>query len=150
MRILAIDPGTSCGFAHSSGVSGTWDLSVRRDESSGMRLIRLRAKLNEIKAAVGVDLLVFEAARNSKFANAVKVAGAIQGAMEVWAIDWAVDYKGYSPTEIKKHATGKGTADKVAMLRAASAKWPGLKIEDDNHADALWLLDFVTMRLGIV
>ena len=113
-----------------------------------MRLIRLRAKLNEVKAAEGVDLLVFESARNGKFANAVKVAGAIQGAMEVWAIDRGVDFKGYSPTEIKKRATGKGTADKVAMLCAARARWPEVKIEDDNQADAMWLLELVKETLG--
>ena len=140
MRVLAIDPGTNCGFAHSCGLSGTWDLSVRRDESSGMRLIRLRGKLNEIKASCGVDLLVFESARNGKFANAVKVAGAIQGAMEVWAIDCGVEYRGYSPSEIKKFATGKGNCGKGEMVSGAQVKWPGLKIEDDNHADALWLL----------
>ena len=149
MNILAIDPGTKCGFAHSCGLSGTWDLSVRKDESSGMRLIRLRGKLDEIKSSVGVDLLVFEAARNAKFANAVKVAGAIQGTMEVWSIDRCVDYKGYSPSEIKKHATGKGTADKSLMISTASLKWPGVVIVDDNHADALWLLDFVVLTFGI-
>ncbi len=48
MKILALDPATHCGWAHSCGASGTFDLSIRRDESSGMRLLRLRSKLEDI------------------------------------------------------------------------------------------------------
>ena len=62
--ILALDVATKCGFALSSGPSGVFDLSVRRDESGGMRLVRLKAKLAEIHHAYAVDLIVFEAARH--------------------------------------------------------------------------------------
>ena len=58
MKILALDPATHTGWAHSCGASGVWDLSIRRDESSGMRLIRLDSKLDEMKRSVGVDLVV--------------------------------------------------------------------------------------------
>ena len=57
MNILAIDPATVCGWAHSGAGSGVWDLSVRADESNGMRLLRLRAKLNAAREA-GLDLVV--------------------------------------------------------------------------------------------
>ena len=150
LRILAIDPATLCGYAHTAGVSGTWDLSVKKDESSGMRLIRLRAALAKVKKEHGVDLLVLEVARNSKFGNAVKIAGQIQGVIEVWAIDNNVDYRGYSPKEIKHHATGNGNADKDAMVAAAKKKWPKVKIVDNNHADALWVLDFALTEYGEV
>jgi len=148
LQILSLDPATKCGWAHVSGVSGTWDLSVKKDESSGMRLIRLRAALADIKERLGIDLLVFEASRNSKFGNAVKIAGQIQGVIEVWCIDNEVDYRGYSPTEIKKHGTGSGNADKPKMMAAAAAKWPKVKLVDDNHADALWLLDLALQEYG--
>ena len=36
MKLLALDPATQCGFAHSCGASGTWDLRVRRDEAGGI------------------------------------------------------------------------------------------------------------------
>lgn len=148
LRILALDPATKCGWAHSSGASGTWDLSVKKDESSGMRLIRLRKALIDIKTKSGVDLLVFEASRNSKFGNAVKIAGQIQGVVEVWAIDNGVEYRGYSPKEIKKYATDNGNADKTKMMAAAHEKWPKVKIVDDNHADAMWLLDLAQKEYG--
>lgn len=150
LRILAIDPGTHCGWAHSDGSSGTWDLSVKKDESAGMRLIRLRTALTRLYRSSGVDLLVFEASRNSKFGNAVKVAGQIQGVMEVWAIDNEVEYRGYSPKEVKRHATGNGNADKPKMMAAATKKWPKVKLVDDNHADALWLLDLALSEYGAV
>lgn len=42
---------------------------------------------------------------------------------------------------IKQHATGRGNADKFAMMRAACAKWPEQNVTDNNQADALWILD---------
>ena len=141
MNILSLDPATKCGWAHSSGVSGTWDLSVRRDESAGMRLIRMRSKLNEILKAHPIELVVYEAARNAapKMQGALVVQATIQSVLVVWCEDNSVNYRGYSPTEIKKHATGKGNANKAAMMKSAEQRFG--KIEDDNQADALWLLD---------
>lgn len=150
MNILAIDPATKCGWAHSSGNSGTWDLSVRRDESKGMRLLRLRGKLTECKTLVGVDLVVYEAARNAgpKMQGALVVTAQFTAIIEAWCCDNGVEYQGYSPTEIKKHAVGKGNANKEAMILAAQDKWPLARITDDNEADAKWLLDLAEYRLG--
>lgn len=149
LRILAIDPATHCGWAHSSGPSGTWDLSIRRDESSGMRLMRLRGKLAEF-AAQGLDLIVFEAARHAapKMQGALVVQTELQSVIKVYCHDHGIEYRGYSPSEIKKHATGKGNANKDAMLATAREKWPLAGIEDDNQADALWLLDLATVTLA--
>lgn len=144
MKILACDPSTQFGWAHSCGTCGTWDLSIRRDESKGMRFIRLNGKLNEIKQSAGVDLLVYEAARHAapKMQGALVVQAEIQGVLVLWCEQNGVEYRGVSPSEIKKHATGKGNANKDAMIAAAKAKWPEKLIADDNTADALWILDF--------
>lgn len=149
MNILALDPATKCGWAHSCGESGVWDLSVRRDESSGMRLIRLRGKLCDIRENVGVDLVVFEASRSLQHGNAVRVAAALQGTIEVWCCDNRVEYRGYSPSEIKKHATGKGNSGKEMMMAAAAKRWPDVKLIDDNHADALLLLELASAELSV-
>ena len=143
MQILALDPATKCGFAHSDGYSGTWDLSVRRDESCGMRLLRLGAKLAEVKCTIGVDLVVFEAARHAgpKMQGALVVQSELQGQIKAWATAHKIDYRGYSPSEIKKRATGKGNGKKDAVFAAAVEKWGGAVVKDDNQADALWLLD---------
>jgi crossover junction endodeoxyribonuclease RuvC len=149
MNILSIDPATKCGWAHSGGMGGTWDLSVRRDESSGMRLLRLRGKLNEVKNAVGIDLLTFEAARNAapKMQGALVIQAQFQAIIVEFCEDHNIQYRGYSPSEVKKHATGKGNASKDQMIDAAKRKWPTVPIEDDNHADALHILDLTKSAL---
>jgi len=148
-KILALDPATQCGWAHSSGPCGTWDLSIRRDESDGMRFIRLHGKLNELREKVGVDILVFEAARHAapKMQGALVVQAQIQGVIKLWCEQNKVEYRGYSPSEVKKHATGKGNANKEMMIFAAKAKWPEQIILDDNTADALWILDLVKTQI---
>lgn len=143
MNILALDPATHCGFAHSCGASGTWDLSCKRDESKGMKLVRVTSKLNELwDGGKGFDMLVFEAARNAgpKMQGALVVQAEIQGVIKHWCEKRNVNYRGYSPSEIKKHATGKGNANKDAILAAAKAKWPSFA-GDDNEADAKFLLE---------
>lgn len=147
MNILAIDPATKCGWAHSCGASGVWDLSVKRDESAGMRLMRLKSKLNACYET-GFDLLVFEAARNAapKMQGALVIQSQLQGVIVLWCEEKAIDYRGYSPTEIKKHATGKGNANKSAMIKAANER--GWHPADDNEADAMWLLDLAKSQYG--
>jgi Holliday junction resolvasome RuvABC endonuclease subunit len=141
MRILALDPATRCGFAYSSRptLSGTWDLSTRRDESGSMKLVRLRSKLEEFKR-LGVDLIVFEAARNAmpKMQGALVHQAKLQAVIELFAEDHAIAYRGYSPAELKKFATGKGNANKAAMVAAISARYG--PVSDDNEADAIALL----------
>jgi Holliday junction resolvasome RuvABC endonuclease subunit len=155
MNILALDPATKCGWAygdatlpHSSWLSGWWDLSVRPDESTGMRLQRLQAKLRECHAW-GLGLVVFEAGRNARNARAVAVAGQLQGVIELFCTNQELDYRGYSPAEIKKHATGKGNADKDAVANAAILRWPNTKFECWDQADALWLLDLAARDLAL-
>lgn len=150
MKILACDPATNFGFAHSCGVCGTWDLSIRRDESKGMRLMRLMGKLNEIKAAVGVDVVTYEAQRGGLPGRlgALVVQAEIQGVLILWCEQNKIEYRGYSPTEVKKHATGKGNSNKEKMIAAAKAKWPEKSIVDDNCADALWILDLSQSQLA--
>lgn len=125
-------------------------MSVRRDESAGMRLIRLQGKLNEIRTSVGVDLVVYEAARNAgpKMQGALVIQAMFQGVILSWCEQHGIEYRGYSPSEIKKHATGKGNANKQAMLEAAASRWPGVRM-DDNEADARFLLDLATMSMAI-
>lgn len=140
-KILAIDPGTHCGWGLLDGeniISGVWDISVKRDESRGMRLIRLRNKLNEIGK---VDLLVFEVSKSHMSSLAAEVAGEIRGLITTWCHDMAIEYKGIHYSLIKRHATGKGNANKDAMVKAAEVKF-NKKFEYNDEADALLLLDY--------
>lgn len=155
MKILALDPATKCGWClgDETGViaSGTWDFSIRRDESSGMRLLRLRAKLDEIFALYHPEVTVFEAARHAapKMQGALVVQAELQGVIKCWAEAMLpkVEYRGYSPDEIKKRALGGGRGKKEQMVELACEKWPAIEIVDDNHADALWLFDLAASEL---
>ena len=124
-----------------------WDLSIRKDESGGMRLIRLGSKLAEIKDSPGIDILVFESARGGMPGRlgALVVQAEIQGAIKLFCENQSIEYRGYSPSEIKKHATGKGNSNKKLMMAAALEKFG--KDVGDNEADALWLLDLAKKEL---
>lgn len=139
IKILALDPATHCGFAVSNTLYGVWDLSHRRDESVGMRLIRLRAKLDEVITTERINLVVFERP-GGQHKNAIIVQSELQGQIKVVCEDHKIEYRAYSSQEIKKFATGKGNAGKPAVIAAAKEKlaYPG---NNDNEADALWLLE---------
>lgn len=144
MRILSLDPATKCGFAYSQSgggiASGTWDLSTRRDESTGMKLLRFEAKLREI-LTYGVDLIVFEAARHAapKMQGSLLHQTKLQAIIERLGEETNTKYRGYSPSEIKKFATGRGNAGKLDVMQAMRARF-GYVGNDNNEADALALL----------
>jgi len=137
MKILAIDPGTKCGYALSPHESGVWDLSVKRNEGGGMRFIRLRNYL--IRAMDGVELVVYEDVRGHKGTFAAQIYGGIVAIIQEQCELKEIQYQGVMVGDIKKHATGKGNANKKFMMEAAARRWPDWAIYDDNHADALFL-----------
>ena len=57
-------------------------------------------------------------------------------------LNLGIEYKGIGVGAIKKHATGNGHSKKDAMIASASLKFKSVNVIDDNHADALWLLDY--------
>jgi len=139
IRILALDVATHCGYAISRKLYGVWDLTPKRDESIGMRLIRFRSKLNEILQMEHINLVVFERP-GGQHKGAIIVQSELQGQVKVVCEDHKIEYRGYSSQEIKKYGTGKGNAGKPLMIAAAKEKlgYPG---NNDNEADALWLLE---------
>lgn len=54
---------------------------------------------------------------------------------------------GYSPSEIKKFATGKGRASKEQMIAEANSRF-GLFLKDDNIADSLLVASLTKSRNG--
>jgi len=136
MNILALDIATKTGWANNTA-SGVWDLSIKRDESSGMRLIRFKAKLNEIIRIDRPDVVVYERV-SGHYKNALIVASELVGVMKILMDENGIDYRAYSASEIKKHATGKGNAKKTDMIQACIDKLCYTPI-DDNEADAKWI-----------
>jgi len=147
LKILAIDPASMLGWALSNTEYGTWNLKTRRDESMGMKLLRLKAKLEEIYKMEDFDLIVYERPAGRHTASVIHEAKLV-GKIEEWCEEHNVQYKSLSATEIKKFATGKGNAGKPAMIKAAADKL-GYQGNDDNEADALWILNLCKWELNL-
>ena len=58
MKILALYVAIKTGWCNNTS-SGVWDFKLKSDESSGMRLIRYKAKLAEIGKLERPDLVVY-------------------------------------------------------------------------------------------
>lgn len=145
-RILALDVATNCGWATVTA-SGVWNLQPRRDESAGMRLIRFKSKLREVCEVENINLVCFERTAGKHKASLI-VQSELHGVLKVFCEEEGIEYRAYSASEIKKHATGKGNANKLAMVNAAISKL-GYKGNDDNEADALWILNLTKFELGV-
>lgn len=143
MKLLALDIATKTGWK-SPTASGTWDLTPNRGESSGMRLIRFKAKLMEIMKAENISIIAYE--RPAGFhKQALIIAGELVGVLKMVAEEHHIHLACYSATEIKKFATGKGNATKQEMIKAAQKK--GYSPQDDNEADAIHLYDLAINKL---
>ena len=147
MKILAIDPGTHCGYASSPFESGVWDLSVGRHEGGGMRFVKLRHFL-QMETITEFGLVVYEEVRGHKGVDAAQVYGGIVAIITEMCELQNIPYQGVPVGTIKKFATGKGNSNKEVMLATARAKWPEIDIKDDNQADALWLWAWAKNEYG--
>ena len=143
--ILTLDLGTATGWAlRVTGVvtSGTQSFKPGRYEGGGMRYLRFTRWLNEVLVSVGsIDALYFEEVRRHVGTDAAHVYGGLLAHLTAWCESQGIPYQGVPVGTIKKHATGKGNADKASMIAAMRAK--GYAPADDNEADALALLHCV-------
>lgn len=144
MRILALDLATRTGWAHSSGGSGVQNFAPRRGDSPGMRWIEFRAWLLRLLDSAPADVIAYEQAHHRGGAP-THVAHALIGATEAVAAEREIQITNRHTATIKKHATGKGNADKTQMMEAARGR--GWSPADDNECDAMWLLDLVRSEL---
>lgn len=147
LKILALDQATKTGWATETA-SGVWDLKPNRGESEGMRVVRFKAKVRELIDLEGINLIAYERPAG-RFKSSIMVSSEMVGVLKDLCIERNIKLACYSATEIKKHATGKGNTGKPEMVKAAKAKWPNIEIIDDNHGDALWLLDLTKKDLHV-
>ena len=141
--ILALDLGTQTGWAlHGRDgdiTSGSETFKPQRVEGGGMRCLRFKRGLIEIKQSVdGIDAVFFEEVRRHAGVDAAHAYGGFMGHLTAWCEHHHIPYQGVPVGTIKKHATGKGNAGKDEMIVAAKAR--GHTPVDDNEADALALL----------
>jgi len=141
VTVLALDLGTKTGWALRSDsghiTSGVTNFSTKRIEGGGMRFLKFKRWLIEMKQA-DVHEIYFEEVRNHAGVN---VAHAFVGFMAIlasWCEHHEIPYQSIPVGTIKKHATGKGNASKQMMIKAAIDR--GFNPIDDNEADAIVIL----------
>jgi len=149
--VLALDIGTQTGWAvrDRSGVviSGSESFKPQRFEGGGMRYLRFKRWLTEIKQCCdGMDAVYFEEVRRHAGVDAAHAYGGFMAHLTAWCEHHQIPYQGIPVGTIKKHATGKGNASKEQMIAAIKAR--GFEPVDDNHADALALLDWAISQGG--
>jgi len=141
--LLALDLGTTTGWAvrgHDGHiVSGSESFKAQRFEGGGMRFLRFKRWLTELNDAVGrIQALHFEEVRRHVSTDAAHAYGGFLATLTAWCEHQQIPYQGVPVGTIKKHATGKGNANKDAVIAAVRAR--GHAPSDDNEADALALL----------
>jgi crossover junction endodeoxyribonuclease RuvC len=162
---LGLDLGTRTGFAlvayqpgdlpkYERTFMGQFDLQVGEWETVTMKFIRLKQFLNFALP----DVIFFEDVKQEVSVHKMHMMGGIirsvemLGALKAHVVSWAeensVPAHGFTIGTIKKHATGRGNANKVEMIQACNKKF-GSEFDHktyestgvDNTADAAWALD---------
>ena len=141
--ILALDLGTTTGWALAQTdaqiSSGSQSFKPQRFEGGGMRFLRFKRWLTDIKqCSPDISLVVFEEVRRHAGVDAAHAYGGFMGQLTAWCEHHQIPYEGVPVGTIKKHATGKGNASKEQMIQAMQAR--NHSVVDDNEADALALL----------
>ncbi|WP_277496583.1 crossover junction endodeoxyribonuclease RuvC [Elizabethkingia anophelis] len=146
MKILALDIATTSGYSSSTGESGTFNCSFKKGESGSIRLLRFRNKVNELLDLIKPEVVAYErsAGRNT---HSIKTQSEMIGVLTLMLEDRNIQYASYSPSEVKKFFTGKGNASKEDMIKTAKKKYTEIEILDDNHADALAILELAQSDL---
>ncbi len=144
--LLALDLGTRTGWAVRTPegriTSGTESFRPGRFEGAGMRYLRFRRWLENLKATVGpIEAIYFEEVRRHAGVDAAHAYGGFLGQLTAWCEHQRIPYQGVPVGTIKKHATGRGNAGKRDVIAAVKAR--GFHPADDNEADAIALLLWV-------
>lgn len=165
MNLLALDLATSTGWClRENGrlESGVETFHPRRHESPGMRYLAFSRWLEGLVFAsatnaqgltepVGpprVQLIVYEAilGRFARGGAQAEIAAGFSTRVLEFCARHHLDHHGDTyPATLKKWATGRGNADKAAMLEAVARRWR--RVDDHNEADAVALLHFAEAEI---
>ena len=150
--ILALDLGHRLGWPLRSAdggiTSGVAEFRPDRWQGGGMKFLRYRRWLTELKAdAGGLDTVLYEQVRNHAGVDASHAYGGWLAILTAWCELHDIPYQGVPVGTIKRHIAGRGNADKQAVIDAV--RRIGFGPADDNEADALALLHWaLANRVG--
>jgi len=148
---LALDLGTATGWAmqmpDGAIVSGTMAFRPGRYDGGGMRFLRFHSWLEEMaRQAPALSAVYFEEVRRHAGTDAAHIYGGFLAHLSSWCEQKHLPYQGVPVATIKRHVTGKGNADKQAVISAVKAR--GFVPSDDNEADAIAILLWATETQG--
>ncbi len=145
LPVLALDLGANTGWALRSAdgtiTSGIVEFRNDRWQGGGMRFLRFKQWLAEVKqASGGLDAVFVEEVRRHAGVDAAHAYGGFLAHVTAWCEHNAIPYEAVPVGTIKRHVTGKGNANKEAVI--AAVRGLGFDPADDNEADALAILDW--------
>lgn len=141
--ILCLDLGTTTGYAFvrpGEIKGGSQSLDGSRSEGEGYRYAMFESWLSRLCHDLGPEAIYVEDVRRHNGTSAAHVYGGLRAVAAAVAWRRRIPLIAVGVGQIKKHATGNGNADKALMVTTQQAK--GRAVVDDNHADALALLDY--------
>ena len=139
MNILALDLGSSTGFAYYSRpadpvIAGTWVLETERgmryarklrmDRRLDPRVMALVSNLETLRRKSTIDWILFEDVKFGRYVAQVQLWSSFRGAIWAFAHLHGIQVDCLDTGKLKKFATGSGSADKPAMARALCARFP--------------------------
>ncbi len=149
--ILALDCATKTGWCllrdgkvYESGVE---DFSKRRGESNGAMFLRFRHWLTQLVDRDDVHLVVYEQSHH-RGGSATEIGVGLTTRVQEICAQVKTEYVPIHTATVKKFATGRGNADKGAMVEKAREVL-GREPQDDNEADAVMLALLAYKEYGI-
>lgn len=150
-RILSLDLATTTGWArHANGITDAGHIAFTRkhgrktlpDDHEGVVFLRFLRWLNTRILEDKPDVIVYERPGHFASAAAAFMACGLRGILYCNASHHGVPVIAYSPSTLKKWATGSGKAEKPAMIAKARTLPGGEDLTDDNACDALLMLHY--------
>lgn len=134
---------TAVGYCHPDGRTET--ISSRRRGVE--RLCDLRGQIADGLSADRAQLVVLEDYAFSRAASHAHELGELGGVVKVGLLAAGYPSMLVGPSSLKKFATGRGNANKIAMAVAAAKV--GREFADDNQCDAWWLWQMAMYRYAL-
>jgi len=147
MNLLALDLATHTGWClRENGAleSGVETFDVKRGESAGMRYLRFRRWLEEMGPRA--ELIVYEQTiMTGPGSIAREIATGFATRVQEYCAEHEIEHAAVWASTLKKWTTGKGNADKAAMLEAVARRWR--RVDDHNEGDAVALLHYAEAEI---
>lgn len=141
---------TSTGFAYTTGIGAAATFGTHRTgkQRGVQRLVYIREFVRQVVFGSGDSLVVIEdLPPSTRFAGNQSGLAEAHGVVKVLLHDLSREATYINVAKVKKYATGKGNADKPAMLSAAIQRL-GYTGSSGDEVDALWLMHMGLDHLG--